>query len=62
MRLRAVVADRLALALLDAQQVDDAGPNRKTKSSAVIDRAAGAEGDVAEDVEDRDLSPKLTSQ
>ena len=31
------------------------GPNMKTKTSAVIDRAAGAERDVAEHVEDREL-------
>ena len=53
MRLRAVGADRLALALPEPQMVDDPGPNRNTNSGAGDHRAAGAEGDVAEDVEKR---------
>jgi hypothetical protein len=32
---RAVIADRLALALLAAQKVDQRRPNRKPKTSAV---------------------------
>ena len=50
-RLRPVVADRLALALLDAQQLDDRRAEQEHEQQRGHDRAAGAEGDVAEDVE-----------
>ena len=53
--LRAVGADRLALALLDAQQVDDRAAEQEHEHQRGDDGAAGAEGDVAEDVEEREL-------
>ena len=55
MRLRPVGADRLALALPDAQRVDDRRAEDEDDQRRGDQRAAGAEGDVAEDVEDRDL-------
>ena len=54
-RLGAVVADRLPLALLDAQQIDDAGPEQHDEQQRGEDGAAGAEGDVFENVQDPDL-------
>src|ERR1700756_4779553 len=53
MRLRAIGADRLALALADAQMINDPGPEQEHEQRAGRDRAAGAEGDVAKDVEQR---------
>ena len=53
--LRAVLADRLALALLDAQQVDDGRAEQEHEQQRRHDGAAGAEGDVAKDVERPDL-------
>ena len=35
-RLRTIAADGLALALHQTQMIDDPGPNRNTKTSAVI--------------------------
>ena len=55
MGLRAVGADRLALALLDAQQVDHRAAEQEDEHQRGDDGAAGAERDVAEDVEKRDL-------
>ena len=52
-RLRAVGADRLALALAQAQVIDDPRPEQEHEQRAGRHRAAGAEGDVAEDVERR---------
>ena len=37
------------------------GPNRKTNNSAGDHRAAGAEGDIAEDVEDGELVRQIRS-
>src|SRR5689334_1889498 len=51
MRLRAVGADRLALALPEPQMIDDPGPEQEHEQRACHHRAAGAEGDVAEYVE-----------
>ena len=59
MRLRAVGADRLALALLEAQQVDDRAAEQEHEHQSGDDGAAGAERDVAEDVEERDLVGKF---
>ena len=53
MRLRAVGADRLALALAQPQMVDDPGPEQEHEQRAGHHRAAGAEGDVAKHVEER---------
>ena len=54
--LRPVGADRLALALPQAQAVDDGRARTGTRTISAGDhRAAGAEGDVAEDVEDGEL-------
>ena len=55
MRLRAVLADRLALALLEAQQIDDGRPEQEHEQQRRHDGAAGAEGDVAEDIQRPDL-------
>ena len=51
MRLRAVGADRLALALAQAKVVDDPGTEQKHEQPAGEHRAAGAEGDVAKHVQ-----------
>ena len=59
MRLRPVGADRLALALLQAQQVDDRPAEQKHEHQRGDDGAAGAEGNVTKDVEERDLVGKL---
>ena len=53
MRLRAVGADRLALALAQPQMIDDPGPEQEHEQRARHHRAAGAEGDVAKHVEER---------
>src|SRR5581483_7214938 len=52
---RPVLADRLALALLQAQQVDDGGTEEEHEQQRRHDGAAGAEGDVAENVQRPDL-------
>ena len=52
MRLRAVGADRLALALPQPQMIDDPGPEQEHEQRARHHRPAGAEGDVAKHVED----------
>ena len=49
---RAVVADRLALALADAQPADELGADQQAEQQRGRGRRAGAEGDVAEEVED----------
>ena len=50
-RLRAVGADRLALALPQPQMIDDPGAEQEHEQRAGDDGAAGAEGDVAEHVQ-----------
>ena len=55
MRLRAVGADRLALALLETQQVDHRAAEQEHEHQRGDDGAAGAKRDVTEDVEERDL-------
>src|SRR4029077_13366927 len=50
-----VVADRLALALLHAQEVDDAGSEQHHEQQCGEDGSARAEGDVLENVQHRDL-------
>jgi hypothetical protein len=52
MRLRAIVADRLALALLAAQKVDQRTPEEEAEQKCGDERPARADGDVAEQVED----------
>src|SRR6266700_5757625 len=52
MRLRTVAADRLALALAQPQMIDDPGTEQEHEQRARHHRPAGAEGDVAEDVEE----------
>ena len=49
-RLRAIGADRLALALPQPQMIDDPGPEQEHEQRARDHRAAGAEGDVAKHV------------
>jgi hypothetical protein len=56
--LRTIGADRLAFALTGAQEVDDVGPEQQHERQRRQRRPAGAECDVAKDVEDRDLSGK----
>ena len=51
-RCRAVGADRLALALAQPQMIDDPGPEQEHEQRARHHRPAGAEGDVAEHVEE----------
>ena len=54
-RFRAVGADRLALALQQPQPVDDARAEQEHEQQRGDDRAAGAERDVAEHIEDGEL-------
>ena len=58
-RLRPVGADRLALALPDAQVVDDPGPEQEHEDQRGHHRAAGAHREVAEHVEDRERAGKV---
>src|ERR1700726_2270391 len=53
MRLRAVGADRLALALPDPQMVDDPGAEQEDEQGPRYHRAAGTECDVAENIQKR---------
>ena len=59
MALRAVVADRLALALLERSQAMIARPEQEDEDQRGHVAPAGAEGDVAEEVEDRELVGEL---
>src|SRR5690606_14242504 len=52
MALRAVVADRLALALLPAPKVDQRAPEQEAEDQRSGEGPAGAEGDVAKKVEE----------
>src|SRR6202035_3052241 len=54
-RLRPVAADRLALALEQPQPVDDGRTEQENKKQRGDHRAAGAERDVAEHIEDGEL-------
>ena len=60
--LRAVGADRLALALAQAQMVDDPGPEQEHEHQRGDHRAAGAERDVTEHVENVSVPEKSASQ
>src|SRR5690606_32720984 len=51
MGLRAVGADRLALALADAEGVDDLRPEEENEERGSEQRCASPEGDVAEQIE-----------
>src|ERR1700756_1900653 len=51
MRLRAIGADRLAPALADAQMINDPGPAQEHDQRAGANPPAGAEGDVAKNVQ-----------
>src|SRR5450759_2437680 len=53
MRLRAVAADRLALALAKPQVIDDPGTEQEDEQRSGHHCPAGAEGDVAEHVQER---------
>src|SRR5690349_7985963 len=59
MGLRAVGPDRLALALPQPQRIDDRGAEQEDQHRRGYQRPAGAEGDVAEDVEDRGVASEL---
>ena len=61
MRLRAVLADRLAAALLQPQQVDDRRAGQKHEDQRRDRRAAGAERDVAENIERGESCPRIRS-
>src|SRR6266436_958962 len=52
MRLRPVGANRLTLALANPQVIDDPGTEQEHEQRAGHHRPAGAEGDVAEDVQE----------
>jgi hypothetical protein len=54
-RLRTVGADRLALALSNAQRVDDRRPKQEDDKCGGNQRATRPEGDVAEDIEELEL-------
>jgi hypothetical protein len=54
-RLRPVGADRLAFALQQPQPVDHELPEQKNEDERGNHRSAGAEGDVAKDIQDREL-------
>ena len=58
MCLRTVAADRLALALAQPQPIDDRGPEHEDEDKRGDHRAAGAERDVAEHVEEPETCPK----
>ena len=60
--MRPVGADRLALALLGAKPADEAGPISRPIISAVAVAAAGAEADVADEVEDAGEAQLLGDQ
>ena len=59
MALGAVFADGLALALADAQGPDHLGPEQEHEQQRRDQRSAGAEGDVAEDIEGGELRGEL---
>ena len=54
--LRAIGPDRLALPLFHSQPADDMAADRKIKNSAVRNAAIEAEGQIAEDIEGREMS------
>ena len=60
MRLRAVLADRLSLALAQAQERDHPRAEQEDEQQAGRRRAAGAERDVAEDVEGAEIGAELS--
>src|SRR5690606_30636559 len=51
---RAVLADRLALPLPDAQRLDQRRPEQEDEEERRDDRRPGPEGKIAEDVENRE--------
>ena len=57
--LRAVAANRLALALLEPQQVDDGTAKKKYENQRSDDRTAGAKRDVPKHVEERNFIGQL---
>ena len=59
MALGAVGADRLAVTLLGFEPADSGGAEDKGDEQRRHHRAAGAEGEVAEQVEDVDLMREL---
>jgi hypothetical protein len=62
MGLRPVAADRLALALLEPQVVDDPGSEQEDEHQRGDHGPAGAKRDVAKHVEDRDFIGKVDQQ
>ena len=59
MRLRSVLADRLAFALPDAQQIDRRRTEHHHEQQCREDGATGSERDVAEDVQRADLIAEI---
>jgi len=62
MGLRAVAADRLALALADAQPADELGTDHEAEEESGQRRRAGAEGDIADQVEHMGKAKMLGEQ
>src|SRR4029077_875975 len=58
-RLRPVAADRLALALLEPQHIDDRAAGQKNEHQRRDKGAARAEGDVGKDVEKAEVSGEI---
>jgi hypothetical protein len=59
MTLRTVVADRLALALLDSQEVDNRRPKHHHEQQRGENSAAGPECNVPENIQRTDLIAKI---
>ena len=59
MALRTVIADRLSLALLDPQQIDDGGSEHHHEQKRRKGCAAGSECDVAKNVQRADLIAEI---
>ena len=62
MGLRAIFADRLTLALLEAQQGDHPRAKHEDKKQRRDHRTGGAKGDVAKDVESRECVTQLAEK
>jgi len=56
----AIVADRLAIGLATAQQVDQRTPEQEPKDQRREERAPGPEGNIAKQVEDVSAVGKLS--
>src|SRR5690606_20681882 len=60
--LRTIVTDRLPLALTDTQPADELRPDQKAQKQGRRHRAAGAEADIADEVENARKAELLGDQ